>query len=244
MKTDHNILWHPARNSSHSGLLHTRDTTLAQFIENEQNTILPFPYFFVLHDYEHSELRYISPNIEKLYGISGQTIYKSNEHLLFEMTLEDEKPAVKKFLKNVWNVHFYRGEKYLSDRVFIVEYHVQRSNRDILHIMHQNEVLSFTEDNHPKIAIARFVDMSWLFEDGKDRIVKSYMYNRRKNKIERYTDKKVAEHPVIKLTPREEKVQQLINYGFTSKQIARKLRISVETVKTHRKNINSKQMNA
>lgn len=244
MKSDHNILWHPARNSSRSGLLHTRDTTLGQFIENEQNTILSFPYFFVLHDHEHSELRYISPNIEKLFGISRQTFNKGNEYLLFEMTLEDEKPVVKKFFKNIWDVHFYRGEKYLNDRVFIVEYHVQRPNGDILHIMHQNEVLSFTEENLPKIAITRFVDMSWLFGDWKNRTVKFYMYNRQTNNIERYTDKKVAKYPVVKLTPREEKVQHLINYGFTSKQIARKLHISVETVKTHRKNINSKQMNA
>lgn len=244
MKSDHNILWHPARNSSRSGLLHTRDTTLAQFIENEQNTILSFPYLFVLHDYEHSELRYVSPNTEKLIAISRQTFNKCNEHLLFEMTLEDEKPAVKKFLRNIWNIHFYHGEKYLSDRLFIVEYHVQRPNGDILHIMHQNEVLSFTQDKHPKIVISRFVDMSWLFGDGKDRTVKFYMYNRQTNKIERYTEKKVAKYPVVKLTPREEKVQQLIDYGFTSKQIAGKLHISVETVKTHRKNINSKQMNA
>ena len=244
MKADHNILWYRTRNNSPPALFHKRDTTLAQFIENEQNTILPFPHFFFLYDCEHSELLYISPHIEKLYGISRQIINKGNEHLLFEMILEDEKSAVIKYLKNIWNAYYYREEKYLSDRVFIVEYRVQRSNRDILHIMHQNEVLSFTEDNHPKIAIARFVDMSWLFEDGKDRTVKFYMYNRQANNIERYTDKKVAKYPVVKLTPREEKVQQLIDYGFTSKQIAGKLDISIETVKTHRKNINAKQMNA
>lgn len=39
----------------------------------------------------------------------------------------------------------------------------------------------------------------------------------------------------LDLTEREEEVARLVAQGFTSKQIARKLAISIETVKTHRR---------
>jgi DNA-binding CsgD family transcriptional regulator len=42
------------------------------------------------------------------------------------------------------------------------------------------------------------------------------------------------------LTKREKQVIKLVARGFTSKQIAEELFLSLETVKTHRKNINKK----
>jgi DNA-binding NarL/FixJ family response regulator len=53
------------------------------------------------------------------------------------------------------------------------------------------------------------------------------------------------QQPRLQLTERETEIAQLVGEGFSSKQIARKLNISIETVKTHRRrmlqknNINS-----
>ncbi|MDZ7715326.1 MAG: helix-turn-helix transcriptional regulator [Balneolaceae bacterium] len=244
MKKEHDIEQYRTRNFHPSGLLHEEGISLAQLIENERNSILPSPYFFVFYDYQLSETLYVSSSVEHLYGINKHVIYGGEEHLLVEIILRDEQPAVKSFVTEVWDDHYHRGEIYLTDRVFTVEYRVQRSNGDILHIMHQNEVLSFTKKNLPKITIARFLDMSWLFGDEKERIVKFYMYNRQTNKIEYFAEKLVFKHAPPRLTSREDQVQHLINHGFTSNQIAGKLDISVETVKTHRKNIKAKKADA
>lgn len=242
MKVDYDIMRYYSRNLYASELPGERNVSLKQLIKNEQNTILPVPYFFVFYDHELSELLYTSPYVEKLYGISRQTIYEGNQHLLFEITLEDEKAAVIEFVKSIWDEHYQCGKKYVSDRVFTAEYRVETLKGDILHMMHQNEVLTFTASELPKTVIARFVDMSWLFGEEKERVVKLYVYNRQTNKIEQYAEKKISGSPAIHLTPREEEVLELINYGFTSNQIAEELDISVETVKTHRKNIKAKQM--
>ncbi|MDZ7757157.1 LuxR C-terminal-related transcriptional regulator [Rhodohalobacter sp.] len=244
MKAHNDIEWYRKRDFYSSELAHKDDIALPRLIENEQKTILPSPYFFIFYDYEFSELLYVSPYVEKLYGISKQDILKGNEHLLFELTLEDEKPAVVKFLKDILESHFHHGEKYLSDLIFTVEYRLKRSSGDILHIMHQHEVLNFTDNGLPKLVIGRFINMSWLFGDMNERIVKFYIYSRQTNKIEYYSEKLVFKDIATMLTAREKEVQHLINHGFTSNQIAGKLEISVETVKTHRKNIKAKQADA
>ncbi|MFD2920769.1 response regulator [Terrimonas rubra] len=46
---------------------------------------------------------------------------------------------------------------------------------------------------------------------------------------------KITGSTQLDLTEREEEVARLVAQGFTSKQIARKLAISIETVKTHRR---------
>ncbi len=46
---------------------------------------------------------------------------------------------------------------------------------------------------------------------------------------------KITSATLLDLTDREEEVARLVAQGFTSKQIARKLAISAETVKTHRR---------
>ena len=244
MKTDRDIKSYRARNLYPSGLLHKEGISLAQFIKNEQITILPLSYFYVFYDYQLSKTLYISPSVEKLYGISRHIIREGEEHLLYEIILEDEQPAVAGFGTGIWDDHYHRDKKHLSDRVFSVEFRVQRTNGDILHMLCQNEVLSFTKDNLPKITIARFADISWLFENEKERIVKCYIYNRGTNEIEDYSEKLVFKYVSPRLTFREKEVQHLINRGFTSIQIAGKLGISVETVKTHRKNIKAKRADA
>ena len=244
MKKDYDIMRYYSSNLYSSELPDDRDVSLKKLIKTEQNNILPAPYFFVFYDHQLSELLYASPYIEKLYGISPQTIYDDNQHLLFEIIWEDEKLAVIEFVKSIWNDHYQCGKKYVSDRVFTTEYRIKTLKGDVLHMMHQNEVLTFTANELPKMVIARFIDMSWLFRKEKERIVKLYVYNRHTNEIEQYSEKKISQTPAIYFTPREEEVLELINYGFTSNQISEELDISVETVKTHRKNIKAKQQHA
>lgn len=244
MKANYDILDHYSHNFYPSELPPQRNISLEQLIKSEQNTILPAHYFYVFYDHEHSKLLYVSPNVEALYGISQRTICDGNEHLLLDIALEEEKPAIVKFIKKIWDEHYLLGKKYVSDRVFTAEYRVKTLTGYILHIMHQNEVITYTKEELPKVVIERFVDMSWLFGEEKERLVKWYVYNRKTNEVEHYFEEKVFEKPAIQLTPREKEMQGLINRGFTSNQIAKKLDISIETVKTHRKNIKAKQTDA
>lgn len=52
--------------------------------------------------------------------------------------------------------------------------------------------------------------------------------------------KQQKQQPGLQLTEREIEIAQLVAEGFSSKQIARKLSISIETVKTHRRRMLSK----
>lgn len=221
-----------------------RDVSIEELIKEERKNILPSPYFYVLYDHELSELLYISPKVKDIYGFSQTQINDHNEHLLFEITLEDEKPVVLRLIKKIWDEYYQLGKHYISGHIFNLEYHVRSLNGQVLHIMHQNEVFTFTEADLPKTVIARFVDISWLFPEEKDRVVKLYVYNRKTNGVEHYWEEKINKSSVFQLTPREKEIQELLNHGFTSKEIAHKLNISVETIKTHRKNIKAKLSDA
>jgi len=60
--------------------------------------------------------------------------------------------------------------------------------------------------------------------------------------IEEYVKKNTQDKPTIysKLTPREREILQLIAEGKNTKEIARRLSISIKTVATHRKHIKKK----
>lgn len=59
-------------------------------------------------------------------------------------------------------------------------------------------------------------------------------------RILKQTDKSTADVPALQLTEREKEVALLAAQGLSSKQIARRLDISVETVKTHRRRMMSR----
>ncbi|MDR8391981.1 helix-turn-helix transcriptional regulator [Aliifodinibius sp. S!AR15-10] len=216
------------------------DVSLDELIKIEKRTLLPAPYFFVFFDFECSDLLYSSPEVKKILGLERDVVTKSQESI-FELILEDEKPAVVDQSLIILNNFFSKGRKEFNNRVFIQEYRVQTLWGDVINILHQNEVVAFSENDFPKILKARFIDMSWLCKEKMDRVVKLYVYNKKINDIEFYWEQKVDTKSCLQLTPRENEIQEYINHGFTSDQIASELNISVETVKTHRKNIKAKR---
>jgi DNA-binding CsgD family transcriptional regulator len=59
-------------------------------------------------------------------------------------------------------------------------------------------------------------------------------------RILRQTDGNTTSTPILQLTDREKEVALLAAQGLSSKQIARRLDISIETVKTHRRRMMSR----
>lgn len=218
------------------------DVQLKELIREEHCVMMPAPYFFAFYDFELSKLLYVSPEVDKIYGIDNNTAL-TKEDGTFELILEDERPFVAKQTINILENFFQIGKSAFANRLFIHEYRVRTLFGTILHIMHQNEILTYNKDGLPKIEVARFVDMSWLLGEEKERIVKTYIYNRKTNEIDEYWEDKIFEKPAVKLTPREKEIQELVDHGLTSLEIAKKLELSVETVKTHRKNIKAKLPN-
>jgi len=242
LKSGFEIMKNQWRNHFSSVLPRDEKAPLKTYIESEEKAVMPAPYFYAFYDFECSEILFVSTEVQDIVGIDRHTA-RTRQDSLFNLILPDEKPYVAKHSMKIVNDFFRLGREAFENRLYVHEYRVKSKTGNILHILHQNEILTYNADNLPKLEIARFIDMSWLFTENSKRIVRSYIYNWENNEIEHSWESIVHETKSPKLSPREQEVLVLINQGYTSKQIAASLDISVETVKTHRRNINAKLSN-
>lgn len=121
---------------------------------------------------------------------------------------------------SIYAVYFYRAVK---------------KGGQVITVQHQSIPILFDENKVPFVFSNIFTDISFL---GVTRLPQALMVNR-------YTNETFHIQPhspeLVKLSelfsPREKEVIQCLVAGQTSRQIGKRLHISMETVRTHRKNI-------
>lgn len=217
-----------------------KNLSLKNLISVEDQTLIPFPYCYTFYDMKASSLMYVSPNFKKIYALSPKEIYEG-EHLPFEHVHIDEKTAVVQYIQRQWNTFSGSKRKSIKGRIACIENRICSRDGLVKHILHQNEVVGYTSEDKPRIVLSRFIDTSPLHRAADNRYVSYFVYNRETNEIEDQHKTLISASQSPRLTESEQKIQEMIEQGLTSKDIALKLDISVQTVRTHRKNIRSKQ---
>jgi DNA-binding CsgD family transcriptional regulator len=114
-------------------------------------------------------------------------------------------------------------------------YHGRKKNGDIIPIQHKSIPMVFDENHIPFVFCNIYSDISYL---DPQNIPHGIMLNKFTQEVfhlnkENFNLEKGNE----KFSKREKEIIRHISSGQTSKQIAEKLNISTETVRTHRKNI-------
>ncbi len=122
------------------------------------------------------------------------------------------------------------------EHVFAVYfYHGIKKNNEIIAIQHQSIPLAFDENNVPYLFCNIYSDISYL---DPQNIPHGMMVNKYTNDV-LHLNKNSFELEIRKeiFSNREKEIIRLMTDGDTSNEIASKLNISSDTVRTHRKNI-------
>jgi DNA-binding CsgD family transcriptional regulator len=217
-----------------------KNLSIEDLVSLEEQALIPFPYCYTFFDFKMDTMLFVSKSFDAIYGLSPEEIYEAAQ-LPFEHVHPDDKTAVIKYVQRQWSTFTGPEKKDIRNRIICIENRICSRSGITKHILHQNEVVGFNSDGRPRIVLSRFIDTNTLHRAKDNRYVSYFVYNRESNEIEDQHKTLIEAQQPIELTNSEQKVQALVQQGLTSKDIAEKLEVSVQTVRTHRKNIRSKQ---
>lgn len=197
---------------------------------------MPGDYFIYLFDPQKLEYVWISDNVEEFCACKKEII---TSRMIFDSTHPDD---VKTLALYETEIHdFFIGDV-LSRQSYKVLYafRFRKSNGAYINVLRQ--MFFFISEDNPdyyyRVGImSDITDLTGKCSDNESflKIINIHSGQTFTDKIE--SDKKSVTCPLSK---REKEIVYYINLGLTSKDIADKLFMSYETVKTHRKNIYKK----
>ncbi len=217
-----------------------KNLSIEDLVSLEEQALIPFPYCYTFFDFKTDTLLFASKSFDNIYGLSPEEIYEAAQ-LPFEHVHPEDKPAVIQYVQRQWSTFTGPEKKDIRNRIICIENRICSRSGITKHILHQNEVVGFNSDGRSRIVLSRFIDTNTLHQAKDNRYVSYFVYNRDSNEIEDQHKTLIKAHQRVALTESEQRIQNMVQQGLTSKDIAEKLDISVQTVRTHRKNIRSKQ---
>jgi DNA-binding CsgD family transcriptional regulator len=199
------------------------------------------PEMVYLLEYQKQRYLYFSSNISSILGITIDSIkirgikailslFHPNDlrsHLSFTL------PRFSKYIINV------AGHELMNTK-FAFNYRLQRSDGKYLHFLQQFIVLKKDENGIPIYEYGTISDISHITTENRI-FFRVTSFTEGKG----YTNKLEAIYPGQSqaiLSQRELEIVALMKSGLNSKEIASKLNISSETVRTHKKNMYSKTL--
>jgi len=195
-------------------------------------------YFAIVSNIHTWDIELISGDCLNLTGYQKEEIEAMKARFLMDYATESDLPfylsAVKLGMQYI--IQRLKEERELIYAVYF--YRAQKKNGQIIVIQQQKIPVLFDANKVPYVFNNIFTDISYL---GSMNLPKAIMVNR-------FTDEIFSIQPqhlrLVKATDlfsnREKEVIQLLINGNNSRQIGKLLHISIETVRTHRKNILNK----
>ena len=181
--------------------------------------------FFYLIDIYSAEIIYLSPNAENVLGYKSEEITFS---FLYDIIHDDDRPDVLEITKAILDYEIaYPSPENLKK--FYLDYRVRKASGEYIKIARYNSLYQYDEKEGVYITAGVIQDISHMkLRQGVGfSIVGAH----------RGTHSYRVENERLSVTRREREIIGLLVVGFSSKDIAGKLHLSIHTVNTHRKNI-------
>lgn len=188
-------------------------------------------------DIKSMQYIYTSPNYAHFTGWKKEDFYKDGVHYAFSRLHPDDQPGVMAFSKLI-NNYFQKISP--EERIYYQsfwDFRIQNNSGQYFKILQQDCALKYNNDGQ--------IEELLVFVFKIDNIISSEcqhlrMTNGHENLFYKYDHKNQVTIKLQLLTPREMEIVKLIAKSNSIKQIASKLNISVNTVKSHSTNIMQK----
>ncbi|GJM30929.1 MAG: hypothetical protein DHS20C17_35640 [Cyclobacteriaceae bacterium] len=192
-------------------------------------------YFVVVSNMQTWDTELVTGDCEAISGYSADEVAALKAEFAMNFPLQQDQA----FNLNVVKLgmqYLHQQPKEQRESIYAVYfYRARRKGGQLITVQHQSIPIIFDENTVPFIFSNIYTDISYL---GVTNIPQALMVNRHTNEtfnIQPHHLDLVKTEDLFSL--REKEVIQLLLTGQTSRQIGQQLNISVETVRTHRKNI-------
>jgi DNA-binding CsgD family transcriptional regulator len=190
-------------------------------------------YYFV--DFTCFKFQHISSSIKNILGYSPDEILNNDPDLFFKYYHPDSALTIKAIHNEA--ITFINSFSKKTKSKITVSYNIKlrRKDGEFVHLLHRYKLLEF--DNTGKTTL--LFGTSTLIPEIKNNNIQTLTITSFSSGKEKILLKKdfFPEHENGILTKKETEVYKLITAGHSSKEIAKHLKITVNTVNTHRKHI-------
>ncbi len=173
----------------------------------------------------HAKSKYVGINCERIFGHRHDSLRKMSLSDFFELVHPEDLPPVRQCFGFIKGLQPYDP----STHRFTMRYRIKNADGNYVHI--QNENLAIETSTRTYLHLMVFTNLASnhkffhvtldVFKKVKGNFIRSYSYN-----------PKQTERAI---TPRQNDIARLILRGFSNQEIADQLRVSIFTVKNHKK---------
>jgi PAS domain S-box-containing protein len=213
--------------------------------DNQQNC-------FYLSSYKLHEILFVSEYFTELLGYRPEKLQEGGVNLTWWLSImhpDDREPTFNKIFQH----YFLKPAKQRLKKTFTIQYRVKNILGDYRWICETKLVVSLTSENQYELILGRLEDITEIKEEEELKLKE--LYSDEANRMLKYapstvdpeqksgsdpillTNKNMQLERVVMPTKRELEILQLIGEGYSTKQIADKLFISINTVETHRRHL-------
>lgn len=221
-------IWREIDRSNHRDLAteHIFDSILSSFFHIGD-------FYSLLFDLEHAEFRNVSKSVQEVLGFPPQEIT-----LKFWMSLihPDDLPYFVAFEKKV--VGFMNGLSANQIKNYKVRYDIRLRHKagNYVRILHQMIAVLAVGQKQISHSLCVHTDITYLKADGVP-LLSFIGINGEPSFVDVFKEERSVLPKSNKLTAREKEIVDCLMIAMKTPEIADKLNLSQETVKTHRKNI-------
>lgn len=194
------------------------------------------PSVVYLADYRTSEYLFLSKNVEQMLGYTRREIMSRGQIWHIKNNIHPEDLAV--FSSDVFTRFMDYTRTFSIPEIkklrFSVNLRARRKDGVYIQALQQSVVLECDEDKNPILVLGTWADITHHKTDNK--VVYSVSRYDKKTGFSVITTDTFPK-PALSISDRETQIIKCLAEGFSSKQIAGKLHISVHTVNAHRRNI-------
>jgi DNA-binding CsgD family transcriptional regulator len=191
--------------------------------------------FVVVGNTSNWKIEAVTGDSKELTGYTAEEIYNMGGEFVMNYTVPEHLQVNMATVKTCMEYSNSIPEEQRESIFAIYYYHGRKKNGDLVAVQHQSIPLVFDEQKIPFIFCNVYSDISFL---DPQNIPHGVMVNKFTGEVFHLNKKSLnLEKRDDLFSKREKEIIGLMSNGLTSKEIAEKLFISNDTVRTHRKNI-------
>jgi DNA-binding CsgD family transcriptional regulator len=202
---------------------------LQSCLENELSTS-----YSCIFDWMHMRYIYVGTSIKGILGYDKKAFLDEGLNFVLSIIHPDDIRKLRELYNCIFSYYYSTPRKLRPQLRFSYNFRVKTSEGDYLHILRQSTFTGFTEDGKP---ILEFIESTDITGFNCPIHITLRIHKISANEIYELCYIHEFSEKLYELSERENQVFEFIKLGYTTKEIASKLYLSVETIKSHRKHI-------
>lgn len=190
-----------------------------------------------IFDWPNMRYTYISTSIKKILGYEKEQFYKQGLDFSLSIIHPEDLGRLKEIHLAIFNYYYSTPTELRTRLRFSYNFRAKAADESYVHLLRQSTFIGFTDDGKPALEQINSIDITgFSYNSGITLVVHQLSAGG--------TYALCYEHTFpfgqLLLSERENQVMKLVGQGYTTKEIAKKLYLSMETIKSHRKKIIAK----